>query len=113
NDDSPRSLASFQLADVLLVNPVGDGRALAAKGGPAPSQRDSVPALARGAGAAAELGGAAPLVNRVARVRTGEALHRALSMTAEERRERRKRLAEAAVALPPRRWFQEQIRSLG
>ena len=113
NDDYPRSLASFQLADVLLVNPVRDGMNLVAKEGPLLSERDSVLVLSREAGAADELGEDALLVNPFDTVETAEALHRALSMPAEERRERRKRLAEAAVALPPRRWFQEQIRSLG
>lgn len=113
NDDYPRSLASFQLADVLLVNPIRDGMNLVAKEGPLLSERDSVLVLSREAGAADELGEDALLVNPFDTVETAEALHRALSMPAEERRERRKRLAEAAVALPPRRWFQEQIRSLG
>lgn len=113
NDDYPRSLASFQLADVLLVNPVRDGMNLVAKEGPLLSERNSVLVLSREAGAADELGEDALLVNPFDTVETAEALHRALSMPTEERRERRKRLAEAAVALPPRRWFQEQIRSLG
>ncbi|CAL9520749.1 Validamine 7-phosphate valienyltransferase [Nocardiopsis dassonvillei] len=113
NDDYPRSLASFQLADVLLVNPIRDGMNLVAKEGPVLSERDSVLVLSREAGAADELGRDALTVNPYDTVETAEALHRALSMPAEERRIRRERLAEAAVALPPRRWFQEQLRSLG
>ncbi len=112
NDDYPRSLASFQIADVLLVNPVRDGMNLVAKEGPVLSERDSVLVLSREAGAADELGEDSLLVNPYDTVETAEALHRALSMSAEERRERRQRLAEAAVALPPRRWFQDQLRSL-
>ena len=34
NDDYPRSLAAYQLADVLLVNPIRDGMNLVAKEGP-------------------------------------------------------------------------------
>ncbi|WP_116246214.1 trehalose-6-phosphate synthase [Nocardiopsis sp. FIRDI 009] len=113
NDDYPRSLASFQMADVLLVNPVRDGMNLVAKEGPVLSERDSVLVLSREAGAADELGRDALLVNPYDTVETAEALHRALSMGADERRARRERLREAAVALPPRRWFQEQLRSLG
>ncbi|MFY7065447.1 alpha,alpha-trehalose-phosphate synthase (UDP-forming) [Nocardiopsis changdeensis] len=113
NDDYPRSLASFQLADVLLVNPIRDGMNLVAKEGPVLSERDSVLVLSREAGAADELGGDALTVNPYDTVETAEALHRALSMPAAERRARRERLAEAAVALPPRRWFQDQLRSLG
>jgi trehalose 6-phosphate synthase len=113
NDDYPRSLASFQLADVLLVNPVRDGMNLVAKEGPVLSQRDSVLVLSREAGAADELGEHALLVNPYDTVETAEALHRALSMDPAERRARRERLREAAVALPPRKWFQDQLRSLG
>ncbi|MDT0328911.1 alpha,alpha-trehalose-phosphate synthase (UDP-forming) [Nocardiopsis lambiniae] len=113
NDDYPRSLASFQLADVLLVNPIRDGMNLVAKEGPVLSERDSVLVLSREAGAADELGEDALTVNPYDTVETARALHRALSMPPEERRRRRERLAEAAMALPPRRWFQDQLRSLG
>lgn len=113
NDDYPRSLASFQLADVLLVNPTRDGMNLVAKEGPVLSERDAVLVLSREAGAADELGRDALLVNPYDTLETAEALHRALSMPAAERRRRREGLADAAVALPPRRWFQDQLRSLG
>ncbi|GAA1008803.1 alpha,alpha-trehalose-phosphate synthase (UDP-forming) [Nocardiopsis tropica] len=112
NDDYPRSLASFQMADVLLVNPTRDGMNLVAKEGPVLSERDAVLVLSREAGAADELGRHALLVNPYDTLETAEALHRALSMPGDERRKRREGLAEAAVALPPRRWFQDQLRSL-
>ena len=80
---------------------------------PVLSERDSVLVLSREAGAADELGEDALLVNPYDTVETAEALHQALSMPEAERRKRRERLAEAAVALPPRRWFQDQLRSLG
>ncbi|WP_028650012.1 trehalose-6-phosphate synthase [Nocardiopsis sp. CNT312] len=112
NDDYPRSLASFRMADVLLVNPIRDGMNLVAKEGPVLSERDSVLVLSREAGAADELSGHALMVNPYDTVETAEALHRALSMEAGERRRRREALREASVALPPRRWFQEQLRSL-
>ncbi|WP_433699661.1 alpha,alpha-trehalose-phosphate synthase (UDP-forming) [Nocardiopsis sp. CA-288880] len=112
NDDYPRSLASFQMADVLLVNPTRDGMNLVAKEGPVLSEHDAVLVLSREAGAADELGRHALLVNPYDTLETAEALHRALSMPEDERRKRREGLAEAAVALPPRRWFQDQLRSL-
>ncbi|MET9794592.1 alpha,alpha-trehalose-phosphate synthase (UDP-forming) [Nocardiopsis alba] len=113
DDDYPRSLASFQLADVLLVNPIRDGMNLVAKEGPVLSERDCALVLSREAGAADELGDAALLVDPYDTLDTAEALHTALTMPEEERRKRRERLAEAAVALPPRRWFEDQLRSLG
>lgn len=112
NDDYPRSLASFQMADVLLVNPTRDGMNLVAKEGPLLSERDAVLVLSREAGAADELGRHALLINPYDTVETAEALHQALLMPEAERHKRRKGLAEAAVALPPRRWFRDQIRSL-
>ena len=39
NDDYPRSLAAYGLADVLLVNPIRDGMNLVAKEGPVLSER--------------------------------------------------------------------------
>lgn len=113
NDDYPRSLASFQMADVLVVNPTRDGMNLVAKEGPLLSEKGAALVLSREAGAADELGRDALLVNPYDTVETAEALHAALSMPEAERRARCSRLAEAAVALPPRRWFQDQIRSLG
>ncbi|HIY40094.1 MAG TPA: trehalose-6-phosphate synthase [Candidatus Nocardiopsis merdipullorum] len=112
NDDYPRSLASFQMADVLLVNPVRDGMNLVAKEGPLLSERDSVLVLSHEAGAADELGQHSLMVNPYDTVETAEALHRALLMPQEERRKRREALVEASMALPPRRWFSDQIRSL-
>ncbi len=43
---------------------------------------------------------------------TAEALHTALSMPAAERADRTKRLAAAATALPPQRWFLDQLEAL-
>ena len=56
NDDYPRSLAGYRLADVLLVNPIRDGMNLVAKEGPILSDRGCALVLSREAGAAAELG---------------------------------------------------------
>ena len=80
NDDYARSLAAYQLADVLLVNPIRDGMNLVAKEGPLLSERGCALVLSREAGAAAELGGAALLVNPYDVTGTAKALHEALSM---------------------------------
>ncbi len=63
NDDYPRSLAAYRLADVLLVNPIRDGMNLVAKEGPLLSERDCALVLSREAGAVAELGEDALVVN--------------------------------------------------
>jgi trehalose 6-phosphate synthase len=112
-DDFARSLAAYQRADVLLVNPIRDGMNLVAKEGPVLSGRDSVLVLSTEAGAADELGEQALLVNPYDVTETAETLHRALTMPDEERRRRREHLAHAAATLPPQRWFADQLRALG
>ena len=86
NDDYARSLAAYRLADVLLVNPIRDGMNLVAKEGPILSDRGCALVLSREAGAAAELGADALLVNPYDITATAEALHEALIMPDAERR---------------------------
>ncbi|GAA2425722.1 trehalose-6-phosphate synthase [Actinomadura vinacea] len=112
NDDYPRSLAAFGLADVLLVNPIRDGMNLVAKEGPVVSERGCALVLSREAGAAAELADDALLVNPYDVSQTAEALHQALLMPDDERAARCERLAAAATALPPQRWFADQLAAL-
>ena len=113
NDDYPRSLAAYQLADVLLVNPVRDGMNLVAKEGPILAGRGCALVLSSEAGAAAELGQDAILVNPFDVTQTAEALHQALAMPEAERERRRAALAQAGAALPPTAWFQAQLDALG
>ncbi|MBC9716540.1 trehalose-6-phosphate synthase [Streptomyces sp. TRM66268-LWL] len=111
-DDFARSLAAYRLADVALVNPIRDGMNLVAKEVPVVSDEGCVLVLSREAGAYAELGEDALVVNPYDVVGTSEALLAALTMPAEERAERTKRLAAAATALPPGAWFLEQVEAL-
>jgi trehalose 6-phosphate synthase len=113
NDDYPRSLAAYGMADVLLVNPIRDGMNLVAKEGPALSARGCALVLSAEAGAAAEMSADALMVNPYDVSQTAEALHRALLMPADERGERCERLAAAATALPPQRWLARQLAALG
>ncbi|MFJ2698546.1 trehalose-6-phosphate synthase [Streptomyces rochei] len=111
-DDFARSLAAYRLADVALVNPVRDGMNLVAKEVPVVSDEGCVLVLSREAGAYEELGEDSVVVNPYDVSGTAEALHEALSVGAEERAERSKRLAAAGTALPPGQWFLEQLRAL-
>ncbi|UWM50556.1 trehalose-6-phosphate synthase [Streptomyces carpaticus] len=111
-DDFARSLAAYRMADVALVNPIRDGMNLVAKEIPLISERGCALVLSREAGAAAELGDDALLVNPYDIAGTAEALHRALTMDADERRSRAGRLAKAATALTPRDWFLTQVEAL-
>ncbi|MDJ0464921.1 trehalose-6-phosphate synthase [Streptomyces sp. H27-C3] len=111
-DDFARSLAAYRLADVALVNPIRDGMNLVAKEVPVVSDEGCALVLSREAGAFEELGEDALVVNPYDVLATADALHAGLSMGAEERAERTKRLAEAATALPPQQWFLEQLEAL-
>ncbi|MFB9963981.1 alpha,alpha-trehalose-phosphate synthase (UDP-forming) [Sinosporangium siamense] len=111
DDDYARSLAAYRIADVLLVNPIRDGMNLVAKEGPILSPRAAL-VLSREAGAAAELGGDALLVNPYDVSGTADALHAALVMPEAERMARAVRLSAAATALPPRKWFADQLTAL-
>ncbi|MYT32685.1 MULTISPECIES: trehalose-6-phosphate synthase [unclassified Streptomyces] len=111
-DDFARSLAAYRLADVALVNPIRDGMNLVAKEVPVVSDEGCALVLSREAGAWEELGADALTVNPYDVGQTAEALHTALVMPAGERAARSARLAAAATALPPARWFLEQLRAL-
>ncbi|MFD5254918.1 trehalose-6-phosphate synthase [Streptomyces bobili] len=111
-DDFARSLAAYRLADVALVNPVRDGMNLVAKEVPIVSDQGCALVLSREAGAYWELGEDAIVVNPYDVLETARALHEALTMAPEERVARAKRLTEAATALPPARWFLEQLQTL-
>jgi trehalose 6-phosphate synthase len=112
DDDFPRSLAAYRLADVLIVNPLRDGMNLVAKEVPVVSERGCALVLSREAGAYYDLGDDAIVINPYDISATAEALHQALTMDADERFERSKRLAEASTALPPQRWFADQLEAL-
>ncbi|MFJ7149442.1 trehalose-6-phosphate synthase [Streptomyces sp. NPDC100445] len=111
-DDFARSLAAYRLADVALVNPIRDGMNLVAKEVPVVSDEGCALVLSREAGAYEELGEDAIVVNPYDIGGTADALHTALSVPAAERAERSKRLAAAATALPPARWFLDQLNAL-
>jgi trehalose 6-phosphate synthase len=111
-DDYARSLAAYELADVLVVNPVRDGMNLVAKEGPVLSRDGLALVLSREAGAADQLGGDALMVNPYDVSQTAEAMHRALLMPRDERLARCDRLAAAATALPPSAWLAAQLAAL-
>lgn len=116
-DDFARSLAAYRLADVALVNPIRDGMNLVAKEIPVIAAADTAGdgcalVLSREAGAYAELGRDAIVVNPYDVTATADALRDALAMAPAERRARCRRLAAAATATPPSRWFTDQLAAL-
>lgn len=113
NDDFPRSLAAYRLADVVLVNPIRDGMNLVAKEAPVLSDDGCALVLSQEAGAHDELGPDALVVHPFDVSGTARALDAALRMDPAERRARCRRLAAAATAVPPDRWLTEQLEALG
>jgi trehalose 6-phosphate synthase len=109
DDDYARSLAAYRVADVLLVNPIRDGMNLVAREGPVLSDDGVALVLSREAGAAADLGSDALLINPYDVTATAAALHDALTMPDDERRARNAALTRTATALPPQDWFAEQV----
>jgi trehalose 6-phosphate synthase len=87
-DDFPRSVAAYKQYDVLFVNAVFDGLNLVAKEAPLVNGRDGVVVLSRNAGAYEELAPWVVAVDPFDVEGQAEALHAALSLSAEERRGR-------------------------
>jgi trehalose 6-phosphate synthase len=87
-DDFAGSVAAYKQFDALLVNAIFDGLNLIAKEAPLVNTRDGVLILSENAGAHEELGEWALTVNPFDLAGQAEALHRALTMPAPERRAR-------------------------
>jgi trehalose 6-phosphate synthase len=108
-DDFPRSVALLRRADVLLVNPIRDGLNLVASEGALVNERDAVLALSPEAGAWERLGPAALRTPPFDVTGTASVLHTALTMPADERTERAKRLRTIAEARTPGHWLDDQL----
>ncbi len=106
--DYPRVLAGFRRYDVMFTNPVIDGTNLVAKEGAVLNRTNGAIVLSRTAGAAHVLGDDALLVNPYDVESQVEALHRSLTMDADERAKRATALREASMRGSPRDWFAAQ-----
>jgi trehalose 6-phosphate synthase len=87
-DNFPAAVAAYKQFDVLFVNAIFDGLNLVSKEAPLVNERDGVVVLSENTGAFEELGRWAVCVNPFDVAGQAEALHRALTMPAAERRER-------------------------
>src|SRR3954462_488087 len=88
SDDFPQAVAAYKDFDVLLVNAIFDGLNLVAKEAPLVNTRNGVLILSENAGSHEELGDWAVTVNPFDVAGQADAIHHALEMPAEERRER-------------------------
>jgi trehalose 6-phosphate synthase len=91
-DNFPKAVAAYKHFDVLLVNAIYDGLNLVAKEAPLVNERAGVLILSENAGAHEELGEWALSVNPFDIEGQADAIHRALELPEEERRERQRRI---------------------
>ena len=103
-DDFAKSVAAYKQFDVLLVNAIFDGMNLVAKEAPLVNERDGVVVLSENAGAHAELGEWALTVNPFDVEGQAEAIGLALSMDADERRNRLEAIREYVREHDLKRW---------
>jgi trehalose 6-phosphate synthase len=87
-DNFTAAIAAYKQFDVLFVNAIFDGMNLVSKEAPLVNERDGVLVLSENAGAHEELGAWAVSVNPFDVAGQAEALDRALTMPADDRRER-------------------------
>jgi trehalose 6-phosphate synthase len=88
SDNFPRAVAAYKDFDVLFVNAIFDGLNLVAKEAPLVNERDGVLILSENAGVHEELGDWVLSVNPFDVAGQADAIHRAIEMPVEERRDR-------------------------
>jgi trehalose 6-phosphate synthase len=108
-DNFAATLAAYRHYDALYVNAIFDGMNLVAKEGAICNQRDGVLILSEHTGAFAELGAFAIGVNPFDLEDQAEAIHRALTMSAAERRTRFVGLHDVVEHNTVERWIGAQL----
>ena len=103
------AVARYKHYDLLIVNSLFDGMNLVAKEAPAVNTRDGVLMLSENTGSHEELGECALSVNPFDIAEQAEAIHRALTMSPEERKQRADGLREIVDATDPGIWIDEQL----
>jgi trehalose 6-phosphate synthase len=103
------AVARYKHFDLLIVNALFDGMNLVAKEAPAVNTRDGVLMLSENTGSHVELGEAALTVNPFDIDEQANAIHRALTMEAEERKARADRLREIIDSTDPGTWIDGQL----
>ncbi len=103
------AVARYKHFDLLMVNSIFDGMNLVAKEAPAVNTRDGVLMLSENTGSHEELGECALSVNPFDIEEQAEAIHRALTMPADERRRRAQELREIVERTDPGIWIDNQL----
>jgi trehalose 6-phosphate synthase len=111
-DNFLQAVAAYKQFDVLLVNAIFDGMNLIAKEAPLVNERGGVLVLSENAGVHDELGEWALTVNPFDISGQAEALHAALTMSAEERRRRSEAIKAQVTEHDIAAWIQAQLADL-
>jgi trehalose 6-phosphate synthase len=108
-DNFAQSVAAYKQYDVLLVNSVFDGLNLVSKEAPLVNERDGVVVLSENAGSHEELHDWVITVNPFDVYGQADAIHRALTMPAEERRSRAQAIARHVEEHDLEEWIEAQL----
>jgi trehalose 6-phosphate synthase len=111
-DNFPRSVAAYKNYDALIVNAIRDGMNLVAKEAAIVNEKDGVLILSENAGAREELGEHALTVNPFDLDEQADAIHRALTMPAEEKERRASALRETVLDNTIEDWAEAQMRDI-
>ncbi|CAN5451888.1 glycosyltransferase family 20 protein [soil metagenome] len=103
------AIAAYKHYDLLMVNAMFDGMNLIAKEGPLVNERHGVSLLSENTGAHEELAEFALSVNPFDIQEQADAIHRALSMSAQERSRRAEGLKRIVQARDPGDWVDDQL----
>jgi trehalose 6-phosphate synthase len=106
------AIAAYKHYDLLMVNAMFDGMNLIAKEGPLVNERNGVSLLSENTGAHEELADFALSVNPFDVQEQADAIHRALTMSAEERTWRAQGLKRIVTSRDPGDWVDDQLRDI-
>jgi trehalose 6-phosphate synthase len=111
-ENYPRAIAAMELYDVLLVNPIVDGMNLVSKEGPTVNQRNGVLVLSEGAGSYEQLGLHAVTSSPYDIDGTAKALHQALQMERDARKEQAAQLRRTIAECDLPMWLIQQLEDI-
>jgi trehalose 6-phosphate synthase len=107
-----QAIAGMKLYDVLLVNTIIEGMNLVAKEGPVVNHRDGVLVLSHSSGVYKQLSDGAISVSPTDIEGTMEALHQAITMSPEDRKDRASRMLESVSREDINHWLYQQIHDI-
>ena len=107
-----QAIAGMRLYDALLVNTIIEGMNLVAKEGPVVNNRDGVLVLSNSSGVHHQLSDGSLSISPTDIEGTMEALHQAVIMTPEDRKDRAERLLKSVCHEDINNWLYQQINDI-